>query len=228
LGIETEMLVFGDSGFPILIFPTSKGKYYQNKDFKLIDSVQWFIEKGLIKIYCVDSVDDHSWYNKEIHPADRVKNHITYDRFIRDEIVPIIQSETGYEKIGVGGCSFGGYHATNFAFRHPQVVSYLINMGAAFDIRNQLDGYYDENTYYNNPIDFIADLHSSHLEQMGIILGVGEHDFCLPSNLQLSKILAMKGINHWLDIRQGGNHDWPVWRNMFPDYVAEILNKLNK
>jgi esterase/lipase superfamily enzyme len=228
LGIETEMLVFGTSGYPVLLFPTSMGKYYQNKDFKLVDSVQWFVEKGLITIYCVDSVDSYSWYNKEIHPADRVKNHNTYDRFIRDEIVPLIQEETGQNKIAVGGCSFGGYHATNFAFRHPDVVGFLINMGAAYDIRNQMDGYYDDNTYYNNPIDFLADLKNPHLEQMGIILGVGEHDFCLDSNLKISKILGMKGINHWLDIRQGGIHDWPVWCSMFPDYIAEMLNKLGK
>jgi esterase/lipase superfamily enzyme len=228
LGVETEMLVFGNAGYPVLLFPTSMGKYYQNKDFKLVDAVQWFVEKGLITIYCVDSIDSHSWYNKEIHPADRVKNHITYDRFIRDEIVPLIQQETGYEKIAVGGCSFGGYHATNFAFRHPDVVSFLMNMGAAYDIRNQMDGYYDENTYYNNPIDFLTDLKNSHLDQMGIILGIGEHDFCLNANIQLSRILGMKGINHWLDIRQGGIHDWPVWRGMFPDYIAEMLNKLEK
>jgi len=61
LGGETEMLVFGHAGVPVIIFPTSMGSYHQNKDFLLIDAVSWFVENGLVKIYCPDSVDKHSF-----------------------------------------------------------------------------------------------------------------------------------------------------------------------
>jgi esterase/lipase superfamily enzyme len=37
-------------------------------------------------------------------------------------------------RVATAGCSFGGYHATNFAFKHPDVVKYVFNMGASFDI----------------------------------------------------------------------------------------------
>ena len=224
LDLETEMLVIGEKGYPIILFPTSMGKYFQNKDFGLIDTIAGAVNEGLVKLYCVDSVDNFSWYNKSIHPADRVKNHIWYDKFILDEVVTKAQKETGYKKVAVAGCSFGAYHATNFAFRHPDVTGYVMNMGGSFDIKMQLDGYYDDNAYFNNPVDFIPNMDAATVSKMGVIIGVGEYDFCVDANYRLSDILSRKGINHWLDVRAGANHDWPVWREMFPDYINRMLN----
>jgi esterase/lipase superfamily enzyme len=38
LSRDFEMLVFGHAGYPVILFPTSLGRYYQNKDFGLIGS----------------------------------------------------------------------------------------------------------------------------------------------------------------------------------------------
>ena len=47
--------------------------------------------------------------------------------------------------MGATGCSFGGYHAINFALRHPDLVTYAVSMSAAFDIPQRfLDGHYDD------------------------------------------------------------------------------------
>lgn len=222
LGMDTEMLVFGENGYPLVVFPTSMGKYYQNKDFLLIDSIAWWIDNGFVKVYCVDSIDTHSWYNKNIHPAERAHRHNFYDKMILEEVVPRAKHETGRPHVGMAGCSFGAYHATNFAFRHPDQVGYLFNMGGGFDIKMQLDGYYDDNCYYNNPPDYLPGLHHPALYHMKMVFGVGEYDFCLEQNKRMSAILSAKGINHWLDIRPGQVHDWPAWREMFPDYVAQM------
>jgi esterase/lipase superfamily enzyme len=220
---DMEMLVYGHGGRPVIAFPTSMGRYYQNKDFKLIDSAAWFVDNGLITIYCPDSVDEDSWYNKQAHPADRVNRHMQYDAYIHNEVLPLAQRETGWGQVITAGASFGAYHAVNFAFRYPMHVSATLNMGGAFDIRMHLGGYYDENAYYNNPIDFVRDLNHPNLWQMSIVLGAGEHDFCLQHNYKMSEVLSQKGVKHWLDVKPGGNHDWPVWRDMFPHYLSEVL-----
>ena len=219
---DFDMLVFGHAGIPVVAYPTSMGSYHQNSDFGLIEAAGWFIDNGLIKIYCPDSLDNEGWYNKNIHSADRIRTHMAYDHLIRTEVVPRAQYETGHDRLVMAGCSFGAYHATNFAFRYPGLVRQLINMGGAFDIKMQLDGYYDENAYYHNPIDFLANLQDPMLWQMGIILGAGEYDMCLDANIRLSEALKQKGVEHWLDIRPGGIHDWPVWREMFPDYLSRL------
>jgi esterase/lipase superfamily enzyme len=222
LSRDIEVLAFGTRGYPVILFPTSMGHYYENKDFKLIDSVNWFLDEGLVKIYCVDGIDEVSWYNRNIHPADRAKNHNWYDQMLYHELVPLAQRETGVGRVATAGCSFGGYHATNFAFKHPDVVKYVFNMGAAFDIRDQVDGHYDDHVYFNNPMDFIPNAQSDFFWDMFVVLGTGTRDMCWNANERMAEILRNKGINHWLDVRPDAEHDWPVWKQMFPHYLSLI------
>jgi esterase/lipase superfamily enzyme len=222
LSRDIEVLAFGTRGYPVILFPTSMGHYYENKDFKLIDSVNWFLDEGLVKIYCVDGIDGLSWYNRNIHPADRAKNHHWYDQMLYHELVPLAQQETGVGRVATAGCSFGGYHATNFAFKHPDVVKYVFNMGAAFDIRDQVDGYYDDQVYFNNPMDFLPNAQSDFFRDMFVVLGTGTRDMCWNANERMAEILRNKGINHWLDVRPDAEHDWPVWKQMFPHYLSLI------
>jgi len=222
LSADFEMLTFGHGGYPIVLFPTSKGRYYENKDFKLIESARHLIEEGKVKIYCPDGIDDLSWYNKSIHPADRVKNHIWYDKMLLEEVAPRARQETGFEKIITAGCSFGGYHAANFAFRHPWLVSHLFSMSGAFDLRGQMDGFYNGDFYYNNPIDFLPNDQSAALWDIKVVLGAADRDICRHDNERLSEILSRKGMNHWLDIRHNADHDWVIWRQMFPEYLGQL------
>lgn len=222
LNREIELLSFGTRGYPVLLFPTSMGRFTENKDFKLIDSVGWFINEGLVKIYCPDGIDSMSWYNKSIHPSQRVMNHIWYDQYLLTEVVPLMQRETGVSRIATAGCSFGGYHATNFGFRHPDVTKYIFNMGAAFDIKDQMDGYYDDNVYFNNPPDYIQNADNPWFKDMFVVLGTGTHDMCWEANEKMAAVFRNKGINHWLDVRQDAPHDWPAWRDMFPHYLSLI------
>lgn len=222
LGRDFDMLIFGTQGIPFILFPTSMGRHYQNKDFKLIDSVAHHVDAGKIKIYCPDGVDEESWYNSQIHPADRVRRHQQYEKMLLEEVIPTLQRESPTGRIGVGGCSFGGYHAANFAFRHPELVSYMFSMGGAFDIKSRVKGFYSDDVYYNNPPDFLPALQHPDLNRMGIVLGTSEHDICRDANYQLSEILQQKGIAHWLDDRPNANHDWPIWRKMLPDYMDRL------
>lgn len=222
LGMDLEMLVFGDRGYPLILFPTTQGRYYQNKDEGLIESARWFIEEGLVKIYCPDTIDGLSWYNKGIHPADRVRNYTWYDRMLHDELVPWAMHETGVGKVAMAGCSFGGYHAANYAFKHPERVGNLFTMSGAFDIKMFTDGYYDDNVFYNNPVDYLPGSNQPELWQMNIILGTSDWDICKSYNEHLSHILGQKHIQHWLDIRHNSLHDWPIWREMFPHYLSMI------
>lgn len=218
------MMVYGHKGYPVIIFPSTMGRYYESRDFKLIDTAKWFLEEGLVQLFCIDSIDKQSWYNKKVHPAKRVQNHIWYDKMILEELVEKIRWNTGTGKVAVSGASFGGYHAANFAFRHPEVVSHLFSMSGAFDIKSFMDGYYDDNVYFNNPLDFLPDSDNPAIHDIKIILGTSEWDICLEANQKLSHILNQKGINHWLDLRGWEKHDWPLWRKMFPHYISTIWN----
>ncbi|MEZ4792484.1 MAG: alpha/beta fold hydrolase [Gelidibacter sp.] len=222
LSKDIEMLVFGHAGYPVILFPTTMGKHNECYDMKLVDSVKWFIEEGIVQIYCPDGINELSWYNKKIHPADRIKNHMWYDEFIMNELVNKIRHEKGIPKVAVAGPSFGGYQAANFAFRHPESVSHMISMSGSFDIKSFLDGYYDTNAYFNNPIDYMPGNDHPELWKMKIILGAGEWDICLEPTKQMAEILTAKNIPFWYDERKWAKHDWPLWREMFPHYLSKL------
>lgn len=221
LGHDVDVLIFGDRGYPLVVFPTTLGRYYEAKDFKLIESVRWFVEQGLVQIFCPDSVNNSSWYGK-VAPQERVKRHTRYDQFLHQEFMPQLRQKSETGKVIVAGCSFGGFSAANYAFRHPEDVSHLISMSGAFDIKSFMSGYYDDNVYFNNPVDFVPGATDPNIWKMKIILGTSEWDICLEYNQRFSKILSDKGIDHWLDVRGWEEHDWPLWREMFPLYLSKL------
>ncbi|MVT09244.1 alpha/beta hydrolase-fold protein [Chitinophaga tropicalis] len=222
LGRDFEMLVFGEEGYPLILFPTSMGRHYEHRERGLINALQWFVDQQLIKIYCPDSIDTHSWYNIHIPPAERALNHSRYDNLLRHEILERVSADTGVERIAVAGCSFGGYHAANFAFRYPERVSYLFSLSGIFDVKFRLDGHYDDNVYYHNPMDYMRDNPHEALWRMGIILSVAGSDVSRGQNEQMSGILTGKGISHWLDIRHNMSHTWASWQDLLPYYLSLI------
>lgn len=222
LNRDVEMLVFGHAGYPVVVYPTSKGSFHENRDMGLIASAHWFIEQGLVQIFCPESNDAQSFYDKDIHPHQRIQNHVAYDKMICHEIVERIRLNTPASKVAMVGCSFGGYHAANFAFRHPGYVSHMFSMSGAFDIRNFMDGYQHDDIFYNSPLEYLPGLSDSELWNMKIILGTSNWDICYDANIKLHDVLEKRGIPHWFDVRHEMKHDWPVWKEMFPHYLSTI------
>jgi esterase/lipase superfamily enzyme len=227
LGRDMETLVFGDSGVPIIVFPTSMGRFYDYEDRGMIDAVRSDYQSGHIQAFCIDSVDSESWYNKAAHPADRSRRHDDYDRHIVEEFIPYIRSRNSCPMLVTTGCSFGGYHTINFALRHPGLVTHAISMGGAFDIHQFLGGYYDDNCYFNCPPDFLPNLNDAwqldNIRSVKWVLATGEHDICLEENRRLSRIMDEKAVPHYLDVWQSGTgHDWPWWQQMAVKFLGPL------
>jgi esterase/lipase superfamily enzyme len=181
--------------------------------------VAYKYDNGQLQAFCVDSVDSESWYNKFVHPRERAARHQQYDAYVLEEVLPFIRSRNASPLLATTGCSFGGYHAVNFALRHPDRVTHTISMGGAFDVHQFLNGHYDDNCYFNCPPDFLPNMtdpwYLDRYRRMQIVLATGETDICLEENVRLARILAAKGIPHTLDVwGNGTGHDWPWWRQM--------------
>jgi len=224
LGREMELLVFGHAGEPALVFPTSLGRYFEYKDFGMIGTLADRIEQGRLQIYCPDSVDAESWYNRAVHPRQRVLRHMQYENYIINEVLALIRHRAPRGFLIITGCSFGAFQAVNFAFRHPELANKVVAIGGDYDIHGRLNGYYDEDCYFNCPVDFLPNL-SDHslLEKMRRIetyLVVGEADFCLAGTKRLAGILSSKDVPYRLDVwGEGAGHDWPDWRRMIREYL---------
>lgn len=224
LARDMELLVFGHGGARALVFPTSMGRFYQWEDCCMIATLAGPLEQGMLQLYCVDSVDDESWYAKWRAPAERARRQNDYDRYLLDEVLPFSASQNGNPYLITAGASFGAYHAVNFGFRHPAVVDRVIGLSGLYDISTFAPGYGGDDVYFNNPIAYLANEHDparlAALRHQDIILAIGRDDPSCRSNEQLSALLWRQDIWHALRIWDGWAHDWPWWRQMIARYVA--------
>ena len=224
LGIKLDVEVTGHYGHPIIMFPTSNGQYTQNHDFKLNDSINQFVEDGKVKLYNIATIDKYSFYDKNISASDRIRNYEMYIQFLIQEYVPYLQKLHGVHRVAIAGASFGGYHASNFAFRFPDVISHLFCLSGAFTIRNFMDGINSDLVYFNCPREFMRNEEAWRFAHMHIVLSTSDQDICLDQTKEMSGILASKGIDHWYDEQKWINHDWPLWRMVFPNFIGRFFS----
>jgi esterase/lipase superfamily enzyme len=218
---DMSLLVFGWGGRKILVFPTSRGRFFEYEDNKMIAAVADKLDSGELQIYCVDSVDDESWYNTGAHPYWRLQRHLQYERYIINDVFPLMWNKNWTPYTAVTGCSFGAYHAVNLAFRHPELVNACICMGGSFDIRGFMDGWSSEDVYFNNPPEYLANCTDGwKYNHIRTVLATGEHDMCWDRNERFAAILRARGIRHELYVWSDRSyHDWPWWRPMARTYL---------
>ena len=223
LGRPMELVWYGEWGRPVLAFPTSMGSATQNEDGGLIEGVQDKIDAGEIQVCCVDTVDSESWYNKGAHPAWRVSRHEQYDRYLAAEAIPFIRDKARRDDVIAFGASFGGYHAANLAFRHPEMISRLISFSGVYDIHQFLDGYWDDSCYFHCPTAYIANFDGDWVRRasrIGVVIATGEHDHLVQSTRDFGGLLRSKGIPVHEEIWPGVfGHDWPFWKQHLRRFV---------
>ncbi len=225
-----ELLVFGHAGDPVLFFPTRTAHFYDYEDWQVIDALRKKIESGGIQVYCLDSIDKESFYDKEIHPAERIHRHLQYEKYVLDEVLTLIQEKNPHPTVVAAGCSLGAYHAANLAFKHPHLFHKMVGLSGRYDLTTSLeffddlfDGYRDENIYFNMPGLFIPNLVDptiiARLKIMEIIFVVGEKDVFLENNRNISNALWEKGIWNALHLWDGESHKARYWRHMVQLYL---------
>jgi esterase/lipase superfamily enzyme len=230
LGREMGINVYGHYGAPILVFPTSGGDEHEYAGQGMIAALAHHIDAGRVKFYTVDSVNNESWYNKQAHPRHRSYVQAMYDAYVAFEVAPFVHDHCRTPGIGITttGSSFGAYHAANTLFKHPDLFRRCLALSGVYDVRRYMDGDYDDNFYFNNPVDYLASLDDAwylyHLHQNDIrlVTGHGPWEDAGPT-YQLSEVLTRKGIPHAVDNwGPEGGHDWPYWTRQMDVYVGRL------
>lgn len=230
LSRDMEMLIFGDRGAPVVFFPTRTARFYDYENWKVIEAIKHKIEAGFIQVYCVDSIDIESFYCKEKRPEERILRHVQYEKYIVNELLPFIKNKNQNPFIISAGCSLGGYHAINLAFRHPHLFGKAVGMSARYDLTlyehrfaDLFDGYSDQNIYYHMPSKFIPNLNDPaiirQLQKMQITFAIGKEDPFFENNLYLHNCLLKKGIENQLFVWEGEAHRSSSWRQMVQFYL---------
>ena len=228
LGHELGVAVFGHWGPPLLAFPTSHGDEWELERNNLIEALGEFVEGGRVKIFCVGSNNHDSFLNRGAHPSHRSWRQRMFDDYIRNEAIPFIHSHCQSPGIAITttGMSLGAYHAANTLFRYPHLVKRCYALSGVYDLRSRMDGGYDENFYFHNPVDYLSNLSDPwYYEQYAtcdIHLATGNGPWEDSSaTYALSGVLSRKGIPHHLDDWGPlGGHDWPYWKHQLQEYLS--------
>ena len=219
-----ELLVFGHAGAPVIVFPTSQGRFFEYEDRGMVGALAQHIEQGWVQLICLDSVDSESWYASWAHPRGRLHRHDQYERYVLDEVLPFVRSQNSNPFTMTHGCSFGAIHAMLFGLRYPTHFRRVLGFSGYYDVHRFLDGYHDEEVHYHNPLDIVRGLQDGQLlheiRRLEIIMAIGREDGAAQTNSDLSDALWSKDIWHAMRWWDGWSHDWPFWQQMITTYIG--------
>jgi len=228
---ETDIVTYGRYGITMIMFPAISDSAFEPEQLGFIETLKDYLNSGRLKLYCVSTVNSQSWNADGINDEQKSKRHFEYNRFIEDELIPMVYETCGGPvPIMTVGASIGGYHAANTFFRRPDIIMGTIAISAFYDIRRLTKGFFDENCYFNSPIDYLPNLNDSYWisylmsrRHIYLINGSGANE--TPSETELfSKILEQKSIRHKFDL---WNEQWDSnptsWNHMLKSISNSFL-----
>lgn len=224
LGKEMNIDVFGTSGTPILALPSRGKPCSEWKEQGMVESISFQLNNGFNQLFCVDSIEQESFLNERISPEKRVMRHRQFESYIIEEVVPFIRDINKIDFIIVAGVDTGGYHAINLALKHPNKFGKAIGISGVYDIKSFMNGYYSDDVYYNNPVDYIPNLNKRELlydiRDVDFRLVTYQDDSHKEEAIRMGDVLRLKFIEHRLDIWDlNGNNKWNLWKQMLQTHI---------
>jgi esterase/lipase superfamily enzyme len=221
---------FGHHGKPLLLFPTGGGDYLEHERFLMIRALSPLIDAGRLKVYLVDNINRDGWINQDAHPGHKTWLQARFDEYLVNEVLPFVRKDSGdtTQRFATSGMSLGAYNAVNLACKHPEWIDLVVTMSGTFDLHRWMNGHWDENFYYNHPMDFLPGLEGeplARLREAFFLLAVGLGPWDNPRNsLRMGRVLSQKGIPHKVEIwGEDADHDWPTWRTMLPVFLNRLV-----
>jgi esterase/lipase superfamily enzyme len=233
IGADGNVIVYGHYGHPILAFPSEQGSVFDFEDRGMVASVAHLIDSGCVKLYSIDSFDSSSWCRIDLSLEDRARHHTQYEEYVVTQVVPWIQLDCGGPlDITTTGCSFGAYHAANFALKWADLFPLALCMSGVYDISHLGAGARGDAFYFNNPMDYVSHLGGDHLNwlrsrvRLVLVCGQGmweDTTGALDSTKAFARLLADKGLPHEMDIwGHDVPHDWPSWRAQLAHHLPRF------
>jgi esterase/lipase superfamily enzyme len=226
---------YGHWGRPLLLFPAEGGSARDLVDQGIVGALEWLIEAGRLKVYCVDSADAATWSDQSIPLEERARRHDQYEQWVTGAAVGWIDADCGgRQAMMVAGVSLGAFHAVNIALRHADLFPVAFGLSGNYD-PSLWHGWGERGdaAYFHNPVDYVANLGGAHLDwlraHLHVVLTVGTGAFeeqptrAQSGSRRLAALLADKGIPCELDVwGEDATHDWPSWRRQIAHHVQRF------
>jgi esterase/lipase superfamily enzyme len=234
LGAHGDVIAYGHHGRPLIAFPSQQGDVGDWERNGMIDAVGWLIDEGQVKVYAVGSYDADSWFAPGVSLEEAARRHENYEDWLVNQVSGFIHDDcAGPLDILLSGCSFGAYHAANLTLRRADLFPVAICMSGVYDISGLTPGERGDAAYFNNPVDYVANLDGDHLQwlrqraRLVLVCGQGmweDTTDALESTRHFSGLLAAKGLTHETDLwGYDVAHDWPSWRAQLAHHLPRFV-----
>jgi esterase/lipase superfamily enzyme len=233
IGAAGRVVAYGHWGRPLLAFPSEQGSATDWEERGMVGAIEGLLDAGSIKLYCVSSYDAQSWHAAGLPLEERALRHGAYEDWIAGQVAAWIHEDCGGPvDIAVAGTSFGAYHAANFALRRADLFPQALCLSGVYDVSVVGWGERSEAVYFQNPMDYVANLHGDHLDwlrsRVSLLLVCGQGQWedttgALESTKLFGRLLQEKGIHAEVDLwGHDVPHDWPSWRSQLIHHLPRF------
>ena len=233
---DVNLIAYGETGYPIVVFQTQGSKCNNFEDFGMIDTLSDYLEEGIIQLFSVDNFDEDSWSAYDADPAWRAERQEAYFTFVTEELVPFVHEHTGLDVRPLAmGCSMGATHAAIAVLRRPDLFQGCIALSGVYDAKYFFGDYMDGTLYENSPATFLPNMPSDHeyvdiYNKRQIVLCVGQgawEDEGIRSQGILDDSFRRLGVSAWCDYwGYDVNHDWPWWKKQVRYFLPIVLDDI--
>lgn len=237
LGEDLGVIVYGMTGYPIIVFQTQDSKCTNYEDFGMISELADYIDGGKVQLFCVDSIDQESWSNTNGDKSWRSQRQEDYFRFVTDELVPYVHDRNGSDLRPLAtGCSMGATHSAIAALRRPDLFQGCIALSGVYRTSFFFGDWMDENLYMNDMVQMLHDLPADHPyidlynhRSLCFCVGQGAWEDGLSDLRDMDASFKRLGINAWCDFwGYDVNHDWPWWKKQMRYFLPIVLEDVKK
>ena len=232
---DMRMLVFGEGGYPIIVFPTQDAMCDNFENFGMVDTLSDYIDSKQIQLFCVDSVDAESWSNVYGDRDWRAERQEQYYEYITEEVVPLVAktSKRNVRPLAMGA-SMGATQAAIMFLRRPDLFQGIISLSGVYDAQDFFGNWMSSTLYDNSPVHFLPNMPADHpyidvYNKRQIVLCVGQGAW-EEAGIRTQRVLAdafeRLGVDAWCDFWGFDvNHDWPWWKRQVRYFLPYVLEE---
>ena len=108
LNEDMNVIVYGEGGYPVVVFQVQDAKCNNFEDFGMIDLLSDYIDGGVLQLFSIDGIDEESWSDRWGDKAYRAQRQEDYFRYVTDELIPLVHEINGTNRRPLAiGCSMG-------------------------------------------------------------------------------------------------------------------------
>ncbi len=233
---DFDLVVYGTKGQPVIVFPEGDSSCMSWENNGMLDAVRDLVEDGTIRLVCVDSSDDETWYARGALNPYRLENLENFFAFVGKDLLPFVRkvSSNARKKTPLlAGVGIGALNATIALLRKPASYAGLLALSGTYDLQYFFDEALDSAWQAYAPYDLVDGLmldgsSAKKLSSLPIAFACGQEgsETGIGTQRALQEKLAQKNIQatfeYWgYDV----SHDWYWWQEETRQLLPCLLEK---